>query len=87
MNNLELNSEDIDFATSAREDVACEYGGVPMSIGFKGSALAEILNNLSSDDVLIELADPSRAGVLCEDKPNGVYEYTSLIMPMLIQND
>jgi DNA polymerase-3 subunit beta len=61
MNSLQLNAEDIDFATSAYEDVICEYGGVPMSIGFKGSALTEILNNLSSDDVVIELADPSRA--------------------------
>ena len=64
MNSLQLNAEDIDFATSAYEDVICEYGGVPMSIGFKGSALTEILNNLSSDDVVIELADPSRAGVI-----------------------
>ena len=84
MNNLELNSEDLDFATSAREDVACEYGGVPMSIGFKGSALAEILNNLSSEEVIIELADPSRAGVIRPAEQPENEDVLMLIMPMLL---
>jgi DNA polymerase-3 subunit beta len=86
MNNLELNSEDLDFATSAREDVACEYGGVPMSIGFKGSALAEILNNLSSDEVIIELADPSRAGVIRPAEQPENEDVLMLIMPMLLND-
>ena len=86
MNNLELNSEDLDFATSAREDVACEYGGVPMSIGFKGSALAEILYNLSSDEVIIELADPSRAGVIRPAEQPENEDVLMLIMPMLLND-
>lgn len=86
LNNLELNSEDIDFATSAHEDVVCEYGGVPMSIGFKGSALFEILNNLSSDDVIIELGDPSRAGVIRPaEQPEGE-DVLMLIMPMILND-
>lgn len=84
LNNIELNSEDIDFATSAHEDVACEYGGTPMSIGFKGSTLFEILNNLESEDVVIELADPSRAGVIRpSEQPEGE-DVLMLIMPMLL---
>lgn len=86
MNNMELNSEDIDFATSAREDVACEYGGVPMCIGFKGSALTEILNNLSSDEVVIELADPSRAGVIRPAEQPENEDVLMLIMPMLLND-
>lgn len=86
MNNLQLNSEDLDFATSAHEDVLCEYGGVPMSIGFKGSALAEILNNLSSDDVVIELADPSRAGVIRPSEQPENEDVLMLIMPMLLND-
>lgn len=86
MNNIELSSEDIDFATSASEDVACEYGGVSMSIGFKGSTLFEILNNLESDDVVIELADPSRAGVAKPSvQPEGE-DVLMLIMPMLLND-
>ena len=61
---LELSSEDIDFATSAKEVVTCEYTGQSMNIGFKGSSLSEILNNLQGDEVQVELADPSRAGII-----------------------
>ncbi len=86
MNNLQLNAEDIDFATSAHEDVICEYGGVPMSIGFKGSALTEILNNLSSDEVVIELADPSRAGVIRPSEQPENEDVLMLIMPMLLND-
>ena len=86
MNSLQLNAEDIDFATSAYEDVICEYGGVPMSIGFKGSALTEILNNLSSDDVVIELADPSRAGVIRPTEQPENEDVLMLIMPMLLND-
>ena len=48
--------------------------------------IQEMLDELK-EYVKVMLKEPSRSGVICEDKPNGVYEYTSLIMPMLIQND
>jgi DNA polymerase-3 subunit beta len=83
-NTLEINAEDHDFATSARETIACEYGGMPMSIGFKGSALYEICNNISSDEIVIELADPGRAGLISPaEQPEGE-DILMLIMPMLI---
>ncbi len=84
MNNIELNSEDIDFATSAYEDVTCEYNGTPMSIGFKGTTLFEILNNLESEEVIIELADPSRAGVIRPNEQPEGEDVLMLIMPMLL---
>lgn len=85
-NNLEINAEDIEFATSARENIVCEYGGMPMSIGFKGSALYEICNNLTSEDIVIELADPGRAGVISPaEQPEGE-DILMLIMPMLLND-
>lgn len=83
---LSLNAEDIDFATSAKENVTCEYGGQPMSIGFKGSSMVEILNNLESDDVIIQLADPSRAGVVIPSVQPDDEEVLMLIMPMLLND-
>ena len=83
-NTLEINAEDHDFATSARETIACEYGGMPMSIGFKGGALYEICNNIASEDIVIELADPGRAGLISPaEQPEGE-DILMLIMPMLI---
>lgn len=85
-NSLEINSEDIEFATSARESVVCEYGGMPMSIGFKGSALYEICNNLTSDEIVIELADPGRAGIISPAQQPEGEDVLMLIMPMLLND-
>lgn len=86
MNNLEINAEDIDFSTSARENIACEYGGMPMSIGFKGSAIYDICNNLSSDDIIVELADPSRAGIISPAEQPENQDVLMLVMPMLLND-
>ncbi len=83
---VELRAEDIDFSTKAVESIVCSYTGNPMSIGFKGSGMLEILNNLDSDDVLIELADPSRSGVIEPvTQPENV-DVLMLIMPMLLND-
>ena len=83
---LELSSEDIDFATSAKEDITCDYNGQPMSIGFKGSSLSEILTNLDSDEVVIQLADPSRAGIILPATQPENEDVLMLIMPMLLND-
>ncbi|MCR5131213.1 MAG: DNA polymerase III subunit beta [Prevotella sp.] len=83
---LELSSEDIDFATSAKEVVTCEYTGQSMNIGFKGSSLSEILNNLQSEEVSIELADPSRAGIIVPTTQPENEDVLMLIMPMLLND-
>jgi len=81
---LELTSEDIDFATSAKETLICEYDGTPLNIGFKGSSLQEILNNLDCDDVVVELADPSRAGIIVPLTQPENQDILMLVMPMLL---
>ena len=83
---VELSSEDIDFATSAKEVITCEYAGQSMNIGFKGSSLSEILNNLEGDDVIIELADPSRAGIIVPATQPENEDVLMLIMPMLLND-
>lgn len=81
---VELSAEDIDFATSAKESTSCDYSGNPMNIGFKGSSLSEVLNNLEGDEVQLQLADPSRAGVIVPmEQPEGS-NVLMLIMPMLL---
>jgi len=85
-NKLELTSEDVDFATSAKEQIVCDYSGQAMSIGFKGSSLQEILNNLESEQVVIELADPSRAGLIVPETQPENEDILMLIMPMLLND-
>ena len=81
-----VSSEDIDFSTSAKEQLSCEYNGSPISIGFKGSSLMEILSNLTSDNIIIQLADPSRAGIIVPAEQPENEDILMLIMPMLLND-
>ena len=83
---VEVSSEDIDFSTSAKEQLSCEYNGSPISIGFKGSSLMEILSNLTSDNIIIQLADPSRAGIIVPAEQPENEDILMLIMPMLLND-
>jgi DNA polymerase-3 subunit beta len=83
---LQLDAEDYDFSKTATERVACEYNGMPMSIGFKGSAFIEILSNFESPEVIIQLADPSRAGLVLPSEQPDNQDVLMLMMPMLIND-
>lgn len=83
---FEVSSEDIDFSTSAKEQLSCEYNGSPISIGFKGSSLMEILSNRTSDNIIIQLADPSRAGIIVPAEQPENEDILMLIMPMLLND-
>ena len=83
---FEVSSEDIDFSTSAKEQLSCEYNGSSISIGFKGSSLMEILSNLTSDNIIIQLADPSRAGIIVPAEQPENEDILMLIMPMLLND-
>ena len=57
-----------------------------MNIGFKGGSLSEVLNNLDSDDVVIQLSDPSRAGIIVPAVQPADEDVLMLIMPMLLND-
>ena len=84
-NKITLTAQDIDFSMSANETISASYDGQPISIGFKSTFLVEILSNVDTPTVLIELADSTRAGVF---KPVYDDKQTSttlmLLMPMMI---
>ena len=83
---LQLDAEDYDFSKTATERMACEYNGQPMSIGFKGSAFIEILSNFDCPEVIIQLADPSRAGLVLPSEQPESQDVLMLMMPMLIND-
>ena len=83
---LELSAEDIDFATSAKEQIVCDYTGNAMSIGFKGGSLQEIINNIDSNEIEMQLADPSRAGIVVPAEQPENENVLMLLMPMLLND-
>jgi len=84
-NQLTVSAQDIDFSISAHERVKCDFDGDEMDIGFKSVFLIEILANLSSADVVMNLSDPTRAGILVPVEKESEHEdVLMLLMPMMI---
>jgi len=84
-NQITVSAQDIDFSISAYERLNCQYDGDEMEIGFKSVFLIEILSNLPSGDVVFELSDPSRAGIMLpSEKENEDEDVLMLLMPMMI---
>lgn len=83
-NNMDLTSQDIDFSTSAEESITCQYEGEPINIGFKAQFIIDIVNNLETQEITLELADPSRAGLFLPIENNENEDLLMLLMPMLI---
>ena len=57
-----------------------------MNIGFKGPFLVDILNSISSQEVIFELADPSRAGVIVPAQQEENEDLLMLLMPMMLND-
>lgn len=84
-NQITVSAQDVDFSISAYERHKCLYEGDDMEIGFKSVFLIEILSNITSQDVIIELADPTRAGLfLPSETSNEAEDLLMLLMPMMI---
>ena len=84
-NQVNLTAQDIDFSVSANETISCSYEGQNVTIGFKSTFLVEILSNIDTPTVVVELADSTRAGVfkpVYDDKQPS--ETLMLLMPMMI---
>lgn len=84
-NQMVVSAQDLDFSISAYEKLQCQYDGDDMEIGFKSVFLIEILANISANDVILSLSDPSRAGLLfpaVNDNPDE--DVLMLLMPMMV---
>ncbi|MBQ0137559.1 MAG: DNA polymerase III subunit beta [Bacteroidales bacterium] len=85
-NQIKISAQDIDFSTSAEETIACSYNAAPMAIGFKAPFLIEILGQVESDEVMLELSDPARAGLILPVENEANEDVLMLLMPMLLND-
>lgn len=85
-NQIKLSAQDIDYSHSAEETISCNYNGMPMAIGFKAPFFIEILQAVTSKDVLLRLADPARAGLILPSEDEENQELLMLLMPMLLND-
>lgn len=85
-NQIHISAQDIDFSISAEETISCQYADEAIRIGFKSAFLIEIIGNISSSDVILELTDPSRAGIILPFENEENEEVLMLLMPMLLND-
>lgn len=82
---LSLSAEDIDFSNEAKERLTCNYDGDDMEIGFNSRFLMEMLNNIDTTEVRLEMSEPSRAGLLMpSNKENEDEDVLMLVMPVML---
>ncbi len=84
---LKISAEDLDFSNKADERLQCSYEGDDMQIGFNSRFLLEMLNHLNSDEILLEMSLPNRAGILTPiDGLEEGEEITMLVMPVMLSS-
>ncbi|NQY11648.1 MAG: DNA polymerase III subunit beta [Flavobacteriales bacterium] len=84
---LSISAEDLDYSNEANERLTCEYKGEDLKIGFNARFLIEMLSNMDSEAIVIELSTPNKAGIILphnEDKDNKGKEVLMLIMPVML---
>lgn len=80
-----ISAQDVDYAMAGHETINCQYDGDGLSIGFKAPFVLEILSNINTDYVGIELSDPSRPGLfLPYENDNTDEDLLMLLMPMMV---
>ena len=85
-NNIKLTGQDSEYATRAEEFILCEYTNTPISIGFSCTFLLEIAGIMDCETLKIEVADPSRPGVIGPAEENSDDEVLMLLMPMRVED-
>ncbi len=82
---LTITAEDLDYANEAKERFTCNYEGEPMEIGFNSKFLLEMLNNVDTDEICIEMSHPTRAGILLPiGNQNADEDILMLVMPIML---
>ena len=80
-----LTAEDIDFYNEAKERLTCSYTGDDMEIGFNSRFFQEMLNNIDTAEVKLEMSAPNRAGILTPvNNPNEEEDILMLLMPVML---
>ena len=82
---LEISAEDLDNSRNCNEKLTCNYQGDDMEIGFNSLLLIEMLSNLDSEEISIDMSLPNKAGILTPtDGLEENEEIIMLIMPVML---
>jgi len=85
---LQLTAEDPDYSNSASERLTCQYEGEDMEIAFNSKFITEMLSNLETERVNLNMSAPNRAGILLPDADTSDKDedLLMLVMPVMLNN-
>lgn len=82
---LILASEDMELANEAKERLTCNYEGEDIDIGFNSKFILEMLNNLDSDEICLEMSTSNRAALIFPVNGENKDEHIlMLVMPVML---
>ena len=85
-NDLQISAEDLDYSNEANERLTCEYRGEDLEIGFNARFIVEMLSNMTSKSITLELSAPNRAGLIIPKEVEDHEEILMLVMPVMLNN-
>lgn len=85
---LQLTAEDLDYSKAAAERLTCSYNGEDMEIAFNSKFISEMLSNLDSERITLNLSAPNRPGILLpeSDTPDTDEDLLMLVMPVMVNS-
>jgi len=83
---LQISAEDMDFSNEAHERLGCQYEGEDIEIGFNAKFIIEMLNNLNTEEVILEMSTPNRAGILLPVTADNNEDVLMLVMPVMLNS-
>jgi len=83
-NILEVVSDDIEFGNEGKEKLNCLYEGEELEIGFNISLMTDVINNIDTEEVTIELDTPGRAAVVLPAENEANEDLLMLLMPVIL---
>lgn len=83
---LSVSAEDPDFSNEAKETLACEHDGEDIEIGFNAKLLVELLGNLYSKEITLQMSAPNRAGLIIPAEKDDNEDILMLVMPVVLNN-
>ncbi|MEI9918260.1 MAG: DNA polymerase III subunit beta [Bacteroidota bacterium] len=81
---LQVSAEDLDFSNEANERLSCEHEGEDIEIGFNAKFLVEMLSNIGTEQIKLNMSAPNKAGVILPADKDKNEDMLMLVMPVML---
>lgn len=81
---LMMSAEDAELANEAKERLSCNYAGEDIEIGFNSKFILEMINNIDSEEICIEMSAANRAALIFPVTKNEGEDILMLVMPVML---